>query len=670
MSCDSKRGGFMPLEQRTTDNSDLGLEKNSHAKGTGESDSKHRSASKSKAESRDSGSHQDHSTDENLAELKNRITVLHRKLVRLESELAQCQDEQHEAFNDYVALAHNTRKVTAPVVLCVMVLMFSISTAILVRNALKISRALAPGFFRGVGAVFSGPYPLTLKIAFAMALPLLIGVICLGLYITLSGRNYKRAHTAAIDTLMKKYEACHEVQAKIAHGRLALQAAVVSVADASMKQLQFVQQGILMCVGELDDMQKFRLRLDNEISAINRRIPGLVEEIRKHTDDALEWNLARTKSILESTEERLRDMGNELVRYLDDARALIEDARTAAGTMQHLVDDAVKAHLAEVLKKVSEVSNGFLALQKSVSDYLEKSSGLVAREVRAILDDRMRSLRTMYNIWNVDKNSVVNVCCLLKRALKEAEAISTTISSYKTIENSLKYETHNTKGEKKSYYVHKKIDDMAKKIKAVLSTVQKIVEKDQGYTKDEIVKCRDVLRQLDRALFGEKAVFADEAEYTAFIRAASEATKQSSGDSTTQLSAPLQKVKSFIEENDGFFVYLPYLMTSAMAIDHMKNSVEQMTDVCSRLASIAEDVCFDVRSSSATPGSNVDGATVFMQGIPFPHWATGGCSDQDTHGGSAPPGSSVGGAVLMPGATFPAWATNVRSQKVTPSPQL
>ena len=661
----------MPLEQRTTDNSDLGLEKNSHAKGTGESDSKHRSASKSKAESRDSGSHQDHSTDENLAELKNRITVLHRKLVRLESELAQCQDEQHEAFNDYVALAHNTRKVTAPVVLCVMVLMFSISTAILVRNALKISRALAPGFFRGVGAVFSGPYPLTLKIAFAMALPLLIGVICLGLYITLSGRNYKRAHTAAIDTLMKKYEACHEVQAKIAHGRLALQAAVVSVADASMKQLQFVQQGILMCVGELDDMQKFRLRLDNEISAINRRIPGLVEEIRKHTDDALEWNLARTKSILESTEERLRDMGNELVRYLDDARALIEDARTAAGTMQHLVDDAVKAHLAEVLKKVSEVSNGFLALQKSVSDYLEKSSGLVAREVRAILDDRMRSLRTMYNIWNVDKNSVVNVCCLLKQALKKAEAISTTISSYETIKNSLKYETHNTKGEKKSYYVHKKIDDMAKKIKAVLSTVQKIVEKGQGYTKDEIVKCRDVLRQLDRALFGEKAVFADEAEYTAFIRAASEATKQSSGDSTTQLSAPLQRVKSFIEENDGFFVYLPYLMTSAMAIDHMKNSVEQMTDVCSRLASIAEDVCFDVRSSSATPGSNVDGATVFMQGIPFPHWATGVCSDQDTHGGSVLPGSSVGGAVLMPGAASPTtWTTSVRPQKVTPSPQL
>ncbi|AWZ18670.1 hypothetical protein AOV_04415 [Anaplasma ovis str. Haibei] len=658
----------MPLEQRTTDNSDLGLEKNSHAKGTGESDSKHRSASKSKAESRDSGSHQDHSTDENLAELKNRITVLHRKLVRLESELAQCQDEQHEAFNDYVALAHNTRKVTAPVVLCVMVLMFSISTAILVRNALKISRALAPGFFRGVGAVFSGPYPLTLKIAFAMALPLLIGVICLGLYITLSGRNYKRAHTAAIDTLMKKYEACHEVQAKIAHGRLALQAAVVSVADASMKQLQFVQQGILMCVGELDDMQKFRLRLDNEISAINRRIPGLVEEIRKHTDDALEWNLARTKSILESTEERLRDMGNELVRYLDDARALIEDARIAAGSMQHLVDGAVKAHLAEVLKKVSEVSDGFLALQKSVSDYLEKSSGLVAREVMAILDDRMRSLRTMYNIWNVDKNSVVNVCCLLKRALKEAEDISTTISSYKNIENSLKYETHNTKGEKKSYYVHKKIDDMAKKIKAVLSTVQKIVEKEQGYTKDEIVKCRDVLRQLDRALFGEKAVFADEAEYTAFIRAASKATEQSSD--STPLPEQLQKVKRFIEENDGFFVYLPYLMTSAMVIDHMKNSVEQMTDVCSRLASIAEDVRVDVRSSSATPGSNVDGATVFMQGIPFP-WATGGCSDQDTHGSSAPPGSSVGGAVLMPGtASHTTWTTSVRPQKVTHSPQL
>ncbi|MFV9878454.1 MAG: hypothetical protein AB8U40_04150, partial [Anaplasma ovis] len=137
------------------------------------------------------------------------------------------------------------------------------------------------------------------------------------------------------------------------------------------------------------------------------------------------------------------------------------------------------------------------------------------------------------------------------------------------------------------------------------------------------------------------------------------------------LSDQLQRVKSFIEENDGFFVYLPYLMTSAMAIDHMKNSVEQMTDVCSRLASIAEDVCFDVRSSSATPGSNVDGATVFMQGIQFPHWATGGCSDQDTHGGSAPPGSSVGGAVLMPGTASPTtWTTSVRPQKVTHSPQL
>ena len=604
----------MPLEQRTIDDFDLGLEKDSHAKGTEESDGRHRSTGKSKAESRDSGSRQDHGTDENLAALKNRTAALHRKLVRLESELAQCQDEQHEAFNDYIALAHNTQRVTAHVVLCVMVLMFSVSAAILIRNALKISGAFAPGFLRGMGAIFSGPYPLTLKIAFAMVLPLLVGVICLGLHIILSGRRRKRAHTAAIDALVKKYEACREVQAKIAHNRLALQAAVVSVADASMKQLQFVQQGILMCVGELDDMQKFRLRLDNEISAISRRIPSLVEEVKKHTDDALEWNLARTKSIIEGTEERLRDMGNELVRYLDDARALIDEARTAAGAIQHIVDDAVKEQLAGVLRKVSEVSNGFLALQKSVSDYLEKSSGLVAREVRAILDDRMRSLRTMYSIWNVDKNSVVNVCYLLKQALKDAEPIATSISSYKNFENVLRYDVDSSSGRKgkKTYLVHRKIESMVKKIKAALPAVQTIVDKRQNHTKDEIVECRDMLRRLDRALFGENAVFADETEYITFIRTASNATKQSAED-TTPLPDPLENLKKFVETQDGFFVYLPYLITSAMAIDHMKNSVEQMTEVCTRLASIAQDVCYDVGDSSTPPSSNIEGATL-MQG--------------------------------------------------------
>ncbi|RCL19501.1 hypothetical protein DOS86_04385 [Anaplasma marginale] len=628
-------GGFMPLKQQTTDDSDLESEKNSRTKGTEESDNKHRPAGKGKAESRDGSANQDYGADENLTALKSRITVLHRKLVRLESELARCQDAQHEAFNNYVALAHHVQKVTAPVVLCVMVLMFSISTAILVRNALKISKALAPGFFRGVGAIFTGPYPLMLKFAFAMVLPLLIGIICLGLHITLRGRNYRRAHTAAIDTLMKKYEACHEVQAKISHGRLALQAAVVSVADASMKQLQFVQQGILMCVGELDDMQKFRVRLDNEILAINRRIPGLVEEIKKHTDDALEWNLARTKSILESTEERLQDMGNELVRYLDDARALIEEARTAAGTMQNIVDDAVKKHLTEVLQKVAEVSNGFLALQKSVSDYLEKSSGLVAREVKAILDDRMRSLRTMYNIWNVDKNSVVNVCCLLQQAQREAVAIASHISEYdantfrKTPHyNLLKYQVADSQGKNKEYLVHSKIKAMAGEIEKVLPSISSIIAKKSGHTKEDIVKCRDALRQLDRKLFGDRAVFADEAEYTAFIRAASNATNLPEGVET--LPAPLQRVKNFIEAQDGFFVYLPYLMTSAMAIDHMKNSVDQMTDVCTRLESIAKDICPDVRGNTARPSSEIDGTSVFMSGLQFPGLATNASAQKAT----------------------------------------
>ncbi|ACZ48729.1 hypothetical protein ACIS_00001 [Anaplasma centrale str. Israel] len=609
-------GGFMPLEQQTTDNSNPGLKKNSHAKGAREpNDERWTTNDKDKVTAPGGNPDPDDNSEENLSELKSRIAVLHRELVNLEAKLATCQDEQHEAFNHYVTLAYKTRKVTACVALCVMVLLLCVSTAILIKNALQISKAFAPGFLRGVKAILSGPYPPALKVAFGAALPLLIGVIVLGLYVTLGGHSRKKAHAAAIDALVEKHEACYKVQAKIAHGRLALQSAVVSVADASMQQLQFVQQGILMCVGELDDMQKFRTRLDNEISAINQRIPSIVEEVRKHTDDALEWNLARTKNILEGTEERLKDMGNELVRYLDDARALIENARIAAGSMQHLVGDEVRKQLAEVLVKVAEVSNGFIALKKSVSGYLEKSSGLVAREVRAILDDRMRSLRTMYKMWDAEQNSVVSVCTTLQKASMEAAAVAsaTSANAYRKIAESLSYEIADSSGKKNKFYVHQKIELMSKAIKEILDNATCKQPYDSN-NKQHVTACRDVLRNLDCKLFGNKAVFADEVEYAAFIRKASEAVSAAEAEGTP-LPDNMRRVKSFIEHHDGFFLYLPYLMTSAMAIDHMRSSVDQMTEVCTRLTSIVEEVSFDVRNSGAPsastppPSSKVTNAT-------------------------------------------------------------
>ncbi len=123
-------------------------------------------------------------------------------------------------------------------------------------------------------------------------------------------------------------------------------------------------------------------------------------------------------------------------------------------------------------------------------------------------------------------------------------------------------------------------------------------------------------------------MFADEAEYTAFIRAASNATNLPEGAET--LPVPLRRVKNFIEAQDGFFVYLPYLMTSAMAIDHMKNSVDQMTDVCTRLESIAKDICPDVRGNTAQPSSEIDGTSVFMSGLQFPGLATNASAQKAT----------------------------------------
>ncbi|MCU7611234.1 hypothetical protein [Anaplasma capra] len=586
----------MPTKQRTTSNSNSESKKNSRNEGVGKSGSQGLEASQSEEELRGTPS-QKEDCDEGLAELKNRIAVLHKELVQLESELVQSRNEQHEAFSKYAELAYKTQGIVAPVVLCLMVLGLSVSAAILIRNAVTISRLFSKGFSNGMKALFSGAHPLQLKIAFAAALPLLVLAISLALYVTCSGYKRRKALAEVIDNGVEKYNACYELQTKISYGQLALQSAMVSVTDTSIKQLQFVQQGILMCAGELDDMHKFRLRLDNEINDIQRRIPGVTEEIKKHTDEALEWNLARTKSILEGTEGRLREMGNELARYLDDVKTLIDDARNTASATQNLIDSAVQRHISEVISKVAEVSEGFVQLRKSVSHYLQKSEGLVAQEVKTALDSRMTNLQSMYKLWNCETNSVDKVCKTLVDASTAIDAIIRHADAKKCL-NAVKYDESSTQ----QGNLYDKILAMSKAIAQAVKTYQA-----RPAGTDEANHCRNVLRTLDNQLFGSKGVFKNEDVYAAFIKKAMKCTEDDQGIiDTAKYSQIVTLLKNFTNAQDGFFVFLPYLTTSSMAIDHMRVSIEHMTGVCERLAALSNELFESTRIPEEALGASTN----------------------------------------------------------------
>ncbi|MGN7678510.1 MAG: hypothetical protein ACTJLL_01985 [Anaplasma sp.] len=530
----------------------------------------------------DEEQHQDH-----LAELRHRIDSLHKQLVHLEQVvLVERRAEQHGALRNYVRHLRARSGVVCGIFLVLSAALFLMSLLILTKHIKILSRTIFTDFMSGIVALYSKPYPMELKVAATLAMPLLLCTIVLGFYVLFRNLRKNKIRAVLLNDLVEKYEAYQEAERSVSETRAALQSAVVHAVNSSTGELQWLKQGILLCMGDLDALCKFKERLDVEVAKIRDSISHIDGKMQLQVRDALEWNFQRTTRALDDTEKRLQVLSNQVAGYLDDTISTLDETRKLADTSAVRVDDSVRKQLSGVLEQIGQIKTSFGSLQESMSETLQTGVDTTRQAISDALDERMSGLKVVSDLLTQGQNSVVTVCDMLYKAEAALNSCTTIKQPNRwKIGNTHQHsalEYTSTSGDKTSTVsVRKKIHDVAAHLLQAIANLHAYDKARGNYNKSPEARrehCRNVLRQLDHVLFYGGTVFQNAEEYRTFAQKVGAAAAD---DTVPEEIRPA--LQGFVQAAEGLLLELPCYVAVALATDEIRTSIDGMIEACKRI---------------------------------------------------------------------------------------
>ncbi|MGN7661669.1 MAG: hypothetical protein ACTJLK_03535 [Anaplasma sp.] len=566
----------------------------------------------------DEEQHQDH-----LAELRHQIDFLHKQLVHLEQVvLVERRAEQREALRNYVKHLRARSGMVCSIFLVLSAALFLTSILILTKHVKILSKTIFTGLMPGIVALYSRPYPMELKVAATLVAPLLLCTVILGFSLLFHGWRKDRIHAVLISDLVEKYEACQEVERSVSETRAALQSAVVYAVNSGTGELQWLKQGILLCMGDLDALCKFRECLDVEVAKIRDSIAHIDGKMQLQVRDALEWNFQRTTRALDDTEKRLQALSNQVAGYLDDTMMTLDETRRLADSSAVRVDNSVQEQLSGVLTQIGQIKTSFGSLQKSVSETLQAGVNTTRKAIYDALDERMSGLKVVSDLLSQGQNSVVTVCNMLS----EAEVALNGCLSVKRSSRwklcsapqhpSLEYTYTTPEGKTNTVSVRNKISEVAALVLRAIANLRAYEKAHGHYDRSQEaywVHCRDVLRQLDRGLFygGGGIVFHNAEEYRLFARKVEVAADE---DAVPDEIRPA--LRSFAQAASGLLLELPCYIAVALATDEIRTSIDGMIEACKRILTRVPQSQEQERGEASVPPAHVVESVVAERVVP------------------------------------------------------